>query len=261
MVMEENHSYSEVVGSSHWPNFNRLISEGALPTRYYANVHPSIGNYLMLVTGRVLTNDDSSTKVWNTDNLARRILAAGRTFRVYGEDIPRGYLGRQRGAYISITDPFVMLSDVAHNPQVADQCIWPFAQFQSDVASHTLPDFSYVLPNLNHDAHSGSSQTADSWLEDSVVIPLSSDPAFQPGGDGILIVLFDEGAKTDSAHKGGHIAPVFWGPIVKNGYTQKSTTLYQHESMLRTVLQALQLSYMLGEASTAPSMGEFFVQP
>jgi phosphatidylinositol-3-phosphatase len=260
MVMEENHSYNAVVGSANWPHLNHLISQGALPANYYANVHPSMGNYLMLVTGHVLTTNDGSTKIWNVDNLARRMLDAGETFRVYAQDIPRGYLGRKRGAYVSIINPFVRLSDVADNPGVANQCIWPFTQFASDLNSNALPDFSYVLPDLNNDAHNGSSQKADAWLETNVIVPLSSGPAFQPGGDGILIVLFDESVDTDTTHGGGHIAPVFWGPNVKVGYTQKSTTRYQHQSMLRTVLQALQLSDNLGAASAAPSMGEFFVQ-
>ena len=260
MVMEENHSYDAVVGSTNWPHLNHLISQGALPANYYANVHPSMGNYLMLVTGHVLTKNDDSTRIWNVDNLARRMLAAGDTFRVYAQDIPRGYLGRKWGAYVSIINPFVRLSDVADNPRVAMECIWPFTQFASDVNSNALPDFSYVLPDFNHDAHNGSSQKADAWLETNVIVPLSSDPAFQPGGDGILIVLFDESVDTDTAHGGGHIAPVFWGPNVKVGYTQKSTTRYQHQSMLRTLLQALELSDTLGAASVAPSMGEFFVQ-
>jgi hypothetical protein len=53
---------------------------------------------------------------------------------------------------------------------------------------------------------------------------------------------------------------VFWGPIVKVGYTQSSSTVFQHESMLRTVMEALQLSNPPGAAASAPSMAEFFVQ-
>jgi phospholipase C len=260
LVMEENHSYNSVVGSSNWPNLNRLMRQGALPANYYANVHPSIGNYLMLATGQVLTTNDGSTRIWNVDNLARRMLAAGDTFRIYAQDIPRGYLGRRMGEYVSVVDPFVMLSDVADNPRVANQCIWPFAQFESDVNANALPHFSYVLPDLNHDTHNGFPQKADAWLETYVIVPLTSDPAFQIGGDGILIVLFDESVDTDGAHGGGHIAPIFWGPNVKAGYIQASTTLYQHQSMLRTILQALQLSDNLAAAAAAPSMGEFFVQ-
>ena len=59
MVLEENHSYSEVVGNSAMPYLNSLASQYGLATQYFANTHPSIGNYFMLTTGQVVTNDDS----------------------------------------------------------------------------------------------------------------------------------------------------------------------------------------------------------
>ena len=64
---------------------------------------------------------------------------------------------------------------------------------------------------------------------------------------------------SDVAHGGGHVAPVFWGPIVKAGFTQTSSTVFQHESMLRTVMESLQLQNPPGAAANAPSMSEFFV--
>jgi phosphatidylinositol-3-phosphatase len=76
----------------------------------------------------------------------------------------------------------------------------------------------------------------------------------------MLIVDFDEAADTDTTNGGGHVAPVLWGPNAKLGYAQASTTLYQHRSMLRTVMDALRLANPPGAAASAPSMTEFFVQ-
>ena len=261
VVMEENQSYATVVGNtSGWPHLNNLTTNGALATNYYANSHPSIGNYFMLTTGRVLTTDDSSITVWSVDNLARRMLAAGVSFKIYAEGIPQGYLGGDTGLYVIRHNPFAMLSDVADNPQVANECIWPFTQFATDLASGTLPEFSFIVPNIDDDAHSGTPQQADAWLQTNVITPLSNSSAFATGGDGILIVDFDEAADTDTTNGGGHIAPVFWGPNVKAGYRQASITLYQHPSMLRTVMDALRLANPPGAAANAPSMAEFFVQ-
>ncbi|HUX43669.1 MAG TPA: alkaline phosphatase family protein [Terracidiphilus sp.] len=261
MVIEENQSYSTVVGNTTaWPHLNALASTGALPTHYFANVHPSIGNYFMLTTGQVLTIDDSSTTIWNVDNIARRMLAAGVSFRVYAEGIPQGYLGGDTGLYVIRHNPFAMLSDVANNPSVANQTIWPFTQFAADVASHSLPDFSFIVPDLNDDAHNGTPLQADNWLQSNVIAPLSGYPAFQPGGDGILIVDFDEADFTDFAYGGGHVAPVLWGPAVRSGYIQTSNTIYQHQSMLRAVMESLGLPDPPGAAIVAPSMSEFFVQ-
>ena len=261
LVVEENQSYATVVGNtSDWPNLNNLISDGALPTNYYSNSHPSIGNYFMLTTGQLLTTDDSSTTVWNVDNLARRMLASNVSFRIYAEGITQGYLGGNTGLYLIRHNPFAMLSDVADDPQVANERIWPFTQFAADLASDSLPEFSFIVPDVDDDAHNGTPEQADAWLQTNVVVPLSNSSAFAPAGDGILIVDFDEAATTDITYGGGHVAPVLWGPDVKSGYTQTSTTIYQHQSMLRTVMEALRLSNPPGAASSAPSMAEFFVQ-
>ncbi|HEY1897584.1 MAG TPA: alkaline phosphatase family protein [Terracidiphilus sp.] len=261
MVMEENQGYSTVVGNtSDWPHLNALIGLGALATHYYADTHPSIGNYFMLTTGQTLTNNDSSTTVWNVDNIARRMLAAKVPFKVYAEGITNGYLGGNTGLYVIRHNPFAMLSDVAGSQQAADAVLWPFTQFTADEASHTLPEFSFVVPDVNDDAHNGTPLQADDWLQANVIGPLSGDPAFQPGGDGILIVVFDEALDTDTTHGGGHVAVVFWGPNVKADFKQTSTTIFQHESMLRTVIEALGLSNPPGAAANAPTMAEFFVQ-
>jgi phosphatidylinositol-3-phosphatase len=259
LVIEENQSYATVAGDSAWPNLNQLIANGALATNYYANTHPSIGNYFMLTTGKILTNYDKSTKVWDVDNLARHMLGANIPFKVYAEGITRGYVGGNTGPYLIRHNPFAMLSDVASNPQVANQVIWPFSQFASDLANGTLPEFSYIVPDVNHDAHDGTPQQADAWLQANVVLPLSNNSAFNPGGDGLLIVNFDEAADSDSRHGGGQISPVFWGPLAKVGYTQGSTTLYQHQSMLRSIMELMGLPNPPGDAATAPSMSEFFV--
>jgi acid phosphatase len=262
MVMEENQSYATVVGNTAaWPNLNHLISNGALPTNYYANTHPSIGNYFMLTTGQLLTNNDNSTMVWNVDNIARRMLAANIPFRIYAEGISQGYVGGNTGLYLVRHNPFARLSDIANNPQVANQSIWPFTQFAADLANGTLPEFSFIVPDVDHDAHNGTPQQADTWLQTNVVIPLSNNPAFAPAGAGVLIVDFDEAATSDISHGGGHVAPVLWGPGVKVGYMQTSSTLYQHQSMLCTVMELLGLPNPPGAAATAPSMSEFFVQP
>jgi phosphatidylinositol-3-phosphatase len=260
MVIEENRSYSSVVGNSTaWPNLNHLIRKGALATHYYANVHPSIGNYFMLTTGKVLTTNDNSRKVWDVPNIARRMLASGVSFKIYAESIPRaGYVGGDTGLYFVRHNPFALLSDLAYNSKLAAEHIVPFSQFATDVRRGALPKFSFIVPNVDDDAHSSSSLRADYWLQDKVVDPLSRTSTFEPGGNGLLIVDFDEAADGDKAHGGGHVAPVLWGPQVKAGYRQSTSTVYQHQSMLRTVMTALRLSQPPGAAASAPLMSEFF---
>ena len=151
-----------------------------------------------------------------------------------------------------------MLSDVAESQTVASSVLWSFNQFAADVAAGNLPEFSFIIPDVDHNAHNGTPQQADAWLGARVVDVLSSDPDFQKSGDGVLIVDFDEAATTDDTYGGGHVAPVFWGPLVKAGYRQNSMTIYQHESMLATVMDLLSLPSPPGAAADAPTMGEFF---
>lgn len=260
LVMEENQSYSSVAGNmTAWPHLNALMKAGAQPTNYYADGHFSIPNYFMLTTGQTLTFDDNSTEVFNVDNIARRMLSQNVTFKVYAEGIKQGYVGGNTGLYVVRHNPFALLSDVASSKTVAMQVIQPFSQFLTDVNNKTLPAFSFIVPDINDDGHSAAPQQADAWLQSNVIGPLAANPAFQSGGDGLLIVDFDESVVSDVAYGGGHVAPVLWGPIVKAGYTQSSSTVYQHQSMLRTVMEVLSLTNPPGLAAAAPDMSEFFV--
>jgi hypothetical protein len=259
MVMEENQSYSTVVGDTRaWPNLNNLIGEGALATHYYSNSHPSIGNYFMLTTGQLLTTNDNSTKVWNVDNFARRMLAEHVSFRIYAEGIKQGYVGGNTGLYLIRHNPFAMLSDIADNKSVANAHIFPFTQFAIDLANRNIPEYSFIVPDIEDDAHNGTPHAADAWLEKNVVEPLSTHAFFQTGGDGFLVVNFDEAADSDTTHGGGHVAAVMWGPVVKADYKQASSTVYQHQSLLRTEMELLGLSDPPAVAATAPVMSEFF---
>src|SRR5438552_16417674 len=97
IVPLENNAYSSVVSSPSMPYFNSLISQYGLATQYYANTHPSIGNYFMMTTGQVLTNDDNQTPSSfpvSGVNVVRELLAAGITWNSYAADLPTvGYTG------------------------------------------------------------------------------------------------------------------------------------------------------------------------
>jgi acid phosphatase len=264
IVLEENHSYSSVIGSSSMPYLNSLASQYGLATQYYANTHPSIGNYLELTAGQIITNSDGYSSTITADNIVRHLLTAGKTWKSYAENLPSvGYTGGDAYPYIRHHNPLSYFSDVV-NSSVEKLNLVPFTHFAADLANNQLPQFSFVVPNMHHNAHdcpTGMSTctdaqkkaAADSWLKTNMA-PLLSNPAFQQ--DGILIVVFDEAASTDTTHGGGHVAAVVVGPQVKRGY--KSTALYQHQNMLRTMLAALGSSTYPAAAATATPMSDMF---
>src|SRR5437773_971606 len=94
IVVEENTDYTSVIGGSSMPYLNGLAQQYGLATQYYANTHPSIGNYFMMTVGKIITNDDSYGSVVSDDNVVRRLLAAHKTWKSYAEDVPSvGYTG------------------------------------------------------------------------------------------------------------------------------------------------------------------------
>src|SRR5437867_7380433 len=83
LVVEENHSYSEVIGNSAMPYLNSLASQYGLATQYFANGHPSMPNYLMLTTGQMESFDDNFSGTISDDNIVRELVNAGKSWKAY----------------------------------------------------------------------------------------------------------------------------------------------------------------------------------
>jgi acid phosphatase len=263
LVVEENHGYSAVIGNSSMLWLNSLATQFGLATNYYANSHPSIGNYFMLTTGQLVTTDDSFSGTVDVDNLARDLMAAGKTWKSYAESLPSvGYTGGDSYPYLARHNPFSYFSDV-RNSSVQRQNLVPFTQFAADLANNQLPVFSYIVPNAEHDAHDCPSggqicsdslklSTADTWLKNNLG-PLLSSSEFQK--DGLLIVVFDEAATSDSSQRGGHVAMLVLGPAVKSAY--QSSTFYQHQNTLRLLVNSTGAAAPPGSSANASDMSEF----
>ncbi len=257
IVLEENNDYSSVTSSS-MPYLTGLAAQYGLATQYYANTHPSIGNYLDMTSGTVLTNDDSySGSPFNVPNIFRSLIAAGKSWKGYAEDLPStgfvDYTQIEVGQFASRHFPPIYYTDVHDNPAQAQNVV-PFTQFATDLANGTLPNYSFIVPNLCNDAHDCSLNTADSWLQQNID-PLVRSAFFQQNNC-LLIITFDE-AGGDNTNGGGQVYWVAVSPTKsKRGYV--STTLYQHQSTLRLMLKGLGVTSFPGDAATAPDMSEFF---
>ena len=255
MVLEENSAYEDVIGGSSMPYFNSLATQGALATEYYADVHPSIGNYLMLTSGKMETVLDTSTDVFPDDNLARELKSAGKSWKVYAEDLPQaGYLGGDSGGYLRHHNPFAYYSDVVNDPAQAAKIV-PLSQFASDLTAESLPDFSFVIPSAIHDGHdcvtpgcTGSDllNAADQWLQQNIS-PVLSNSQFSTNG--LLLILWDESQTLDVRHIGGRVALVAVGPRARSG--ARSAVLYQHENTLKTLCTVLGTTTCPGAGASA----------
>jgi acid phosphatase len=267
IVVEENHSYGDVIGNPNMPYLNGLATANGLATQYFADAHPSLPNYFELTVGEgtsiTTVLGDSFPGPVSQDNVVRALTNASKTWKTYQEGIPSiGYLGGDSGAYLQHHNPFVYLTDVQNSSSQASNVV-PFTQFSADISAGTLPDYSFIVPDVSNDAHNcpaGMSTctdtqmlaAADQWLSTNIA-PLIASPAFQ---NSLLIVVFDEGDLSDIQHFGGQVPAVIVSPLAKAGY--KSTTTYDHASSLRLMLKGLGVTDLPGAAATAADMGEFF---
>lgn len=214
------------------PYLNSLVNTaGTLATNYYAVTHPSIGNYFSLTTGKIITNDDDFSGTVYADNIVRRLIADGRTWREYSENLPyTGYVGgdtRVSGKYIQHHNPCSYFSDVRDS--VAQQKnLVPFTRLGADISSQTLPDFGLIIPGNEHNGHDGTLAAADTWLEKNIAPLLAT---FNCGD--LLIIVWDEAEKSDSTNGGGKVALLVVGPTARKG--RESTGLYQHPNTLRFI--------------------------
>ena len=252
LLIEENHSFESVIGSSSMPYLNSLASEYGLAVRYYANVHPSIGNYFMMTTGQIPSTSDGWPGTVTADNLARQLIHAGKSWRVYAQSLPSaGYVGGDRYPYVKHHNPFAYFSDVKNSARERYNIV-PFTDLADDLRRDDLQNFSLIIPDELHDAHSASLHTADQWLK-TAIAPLLSNSKFRE--DGILIITFDESTDSDKIHGGGHVATIVIGPKVL--HHKQSSTFVQHQSILRTIEQALGLPEV-GAAKSCNSLGDLF---
>jgi phosphatidylinositol-3-phosphatase len=230
------------------PTFNALEERYATLTRYDAVSHPSLPNYIALVSGSTqgIKSNCTSCSI-AARNLADSLQRAGKTWKTYAQGLPSaGFEGRKAGWYTKKIDPFLYFRDIASNPRRLARVV-PFRYLARDVAARRLPDFSLVVPNLCDDMHSCSVATGDSWLRRQLP-PLLKSPQLRHG---VIFILFDEGG----GHKdgGGDVPALVIGPLVRAGSV--ASTPVDHYSVLRTIEQSWHLPYLGRSRDVAPISG------
>src|SRR5262249_22193909 len=89
LAIFENHEQSSVIGASGAPYLTSLARRGANFTRSFAIEHPSQPNYLDLFSGsnQGITSDSCPHKL-AANNIAHQLIAAGKSFAGYSENLP-----------------------------------------------------------------------------------------------------------------------------------------------------------------------------
>ena len=260
-VWMENHSYSDIIGSSQAPYINSLASECGLATNYHNISHPSLPNYVAGTSGLALsslkpfTRDCSPSKKCNTS--AASIFGQGESWKAYEESMPSNCDPANSGEYAVRHNPppyYTTLTSCSTNDV-------PYTQLATDLANNSLPAFSFVTPNLIDDMHDGTIAQGDSWLSSNLPTIFNSSE-YQSGATAVFLV-WDEGTggssgedcATNTTDQSCHVVSIVASPSTAAGST--SATLFNHYSLLGTAEQLLGLP-ALGLAASTPTMTSAF---
>jgi acid phosphatase len=231
MVVVFENKDASAISAADAPYLSSLAKQGAALNSSHGVAHPSQPNYLALFSGSTQgVTGDSCPHTFSGDSLGSQLLAAGRTFVGYSEDVPSvGYTGCSDGDYARKHNPWVNFSSL---PASVNQ---PLTALPDDYSK--LPTVSFVVPNMCNDMHDCSVRTGDSWARDH----LDSYVSWAQAHNSLLVVTFDE----DEGSRENGIATFLVGPMVHPG---TSDQYVDHYGMLRT-LEAMYALAPLGKAA------------
>ena len=219
VVIEENKSFTQVIGSGQAPYIDSLAAGGVSLTNMYGLTHPSQPNYLQFFSGSnqgVTSNTDTSgITPFNTPNLGAALIAGGATFTGYSESMPSpGYTGfdANGGLYARRHNPWVQwqAADSPSNNHLAPATNQPFTSLPSSFAD--LPVVSVVVPNNLNNMHDGTILAGDTWLQQN----LGAYATWAQNNNSLLVVTFDE----DNSAGRNRIPTVLYGANVRPGVHQ-----------------------------------------
>jgi phosphatidylinositol-3-phosphatase len=259
VVMMENKNYSQVIGQADQPYTNSLATAYGLATQSYAFGHPSLPNYLDIVSGSnqgvIDDNPPSSHNFPAAPTLADQLAAAGFSTRAYAESIPADPT-TSAGEYAVRHVPWEYFPKTRITVRNASSLV-------SDLASSSAPDFVWYTPNLIDDEHDGTVQQGDAFL--SRFIPMvQSTPWYSAGG--VIIVEWDESDGDDAGINGGdggHVPTIVVSKALKADPHQDATPV-DTAGILRSIEDAYGVAHLgaaAGSGSIDLLLGPFPAQP
>ncbi len=282
VLVMENTSYSTLM-SSNTPYIHSLITGGASATDYHGVEHPSLPNYIAMVSGAI---DDNGAKdcdcqpsgdtcggltcngivsscgcPQNHDDLADQLDAAGITWRAYAEDMGTACNLTGAGKYAPKHVPFLYFPSLTGDASRCADRVVDYSSFAGDLAAGPRR-FTFLTPNLDHDMHdpvpAGAQNytNGDAWLAQEVP-PILASQAFQDHG--LLVIVWDEDDLSGVFAPDDPIPMIVLSPLAKQnpptGY--QSSVTANHYSLLATIEDAFGLA-RIGAAAQAQPLSDFF---
>lgn len=227
VIVMENRSYLQAIAGGYTAGLARRYRVAA---NYHGVGHPSLPNYLAMVSGSTWGIGDDGWHPLPAGGLGAQLTQAGVGWRAYMEGMGNGCFGSGY-PYALKHNPFAYLG-ASCPAQVV-----PFTGFASDMAAGNVPGLVWITPGLCHDGHDCPTSVADAWLAQTVPQILATD-AWKQGGT--LFVTWDEGE--DSANS------VLTLVIRPNGPHATSGRYYDHYALLATIEDQFGLARLGGAA-------------
>jgi hypothetical protein len=251
VIVMENREASSVLGQPDAPYINSLANGYGQATRWYGVSHPSLPNYLAMISGSDQgVHDDGTGYSFGGTTLVDQLAARGIGWKAYMEDMPAPcFGGGSYGGYAKKHDPFVYFSSITGNPAQCGRVV-PHGQLGSDLQTGTAPPFLFVTPNGCHDGHDCGNAAADAWLQGEMQTVMNSS-WYRQGGS--VVITWDEGGSRNGCcggAAGGQIATI----VVTAAGQRRLDTPGDHYGMLRALEEAYGVG-LLGRAAD-PASGD-----
>jgi hypothetical protein len=236
-IVMENQAYSGVIGSRDAPYLNRLAAACGLATRFTAEAHPSLPNYVAMTSGSPhgIGDDDGPAAHGLTGPSIFSQL--GTRWRALEESMPHACALANSGRYAVRHNPAAYYTGVRRRCAAQDVPL-------SGIRGLSAP-FTFVTPNLCHDMHSCPVQDGDRWL--AGWLPRLLRTREYRSGSTVVFITWDE--DDGAAHQ--HIPTLVVSRHTRPG--TRSATAFDHYSMLASTEEILGLP-KLGAARGATSM-------
>jgi hypothetical protein len=250
LAIFENKRQSQIIGSSDAPYLTGLAAQGANFTQSFALRHPSQPNYLDLFSGSNQgVTDNTCPHTFASGNLGQQVIASGRTFVGYAENLPSAgsdVCNADGTLYARRHVPWANFSNL-HQATVSR----PYSEFPTDFTR--LPTVSWVVPNNCNNMHDCSVSTGDAWARRN----LDAYAQWAKTHNSLLIVTWDE---DDNCGAGcvNHIATFFVGAhIIPGKYSER----IDHFTVLRTIETMYGLPALGSAAHRSPITDAFGTAP
>lgn len=188
VIVVENKGYELIIGAkSAAPNINGLAQRYGLASRFFAEVHPSEGNYVAMLGGDTfgIHDDDAfyckpgvkdrwcpkSDRADYVDHTLRarslmdQLESHGLTWKAYLESLPEAgslavrwpttdhpVAGSPTQLYAAKHNGFMNFGDVQRDPSRSTKIV-DFPTLYRDIAAGALPSYAHIVPNQCNDMH------------------------------------------------------------------------------------------------------------